>query len=666
MRFKNVSLVIGCFILGFLNPALALEIPSGDKILVGDVDWNNTATDKIRAEAITSESSTINDLKDVDTIVDAPVKDEVLKWNGTKWVPAAYDYSFVFVFNTFTDDQTSPQLLGTNIWKAVGAITFGATYDNGPPDSMVVVVSGDFDNSGSSGWTANSLTFVPGTKTSQATLQATNYPDDPNDTITFTATADAEATKNTTVNFQNYTRWGTTSAAGTLSDANIQALANYDLINDTTQSFGTLNPGAGEFIALAYPDRLGTLGSTVFRHLGMTAGFALQDINPHVNSAGYSENYNVYKSTLSNMGSGTFQTTGTLLNQVRYKGVDIAAYDSAFITALTSTDIDDDSTQTATESGWSVVMGATNYSFIAVPSRWNLSTAQFRYLTDGVELQAAFTEEGSNIAWQNAAGYTENYDIFKSAIQNMNDGSIGVGNSAERLRYYWGYTTVSSGFDEAEVEAINNNTINQTNDETQTWGSFDPPASNYINLAISGDCTDLTVGTDYETDGSRGTSFLFDGLTAAINTKESVNVTNEFGYVQAYDVYGGTQANPGDGSGSLVTATATTTWNYLGYGKSTDTTADTDTINEIFGQAKEISNTRTGAPRFTVTAGVGEYIWYIYPKRLGTSVFIVGGFEGGFEAVQTVDFVNINGWGEQYYCYRSTNANLGVTAVTVQ
>ena len=77
----------------------------------------------------------------------------------------------------------------------------------------------------------------------------------------------------------------------------------------------------------------------------------------------------------------------------------------------------------------------------------------------------------------------------------------------------------------------------------------------------------------------------------------------------------------------------------------------------------ELSNTK--AKTFTVTAGVGEYIWYCYPSRLGTSTFWVGGFEGGFEAPETVSRTNDSGYVEDYYCYRSTNSNLGATTVAV-
>lgn len=68
---------------------------------------------------------------------------------------------------------------------------------------------------------------------------------------------------------------------------------------------------------------------------------------------------------------------------------------------------------------------------------------------------------------------------------------------------------------------------------------------------------------------------------------------------------------------------------------------------------------------FTATAGEGQYIWYILPKRLGTCSFKVGGFDGGFTLLKTEQLTNANGYKEDYYIYRSDNAALGETTVTV-
>ena len=78
----------------------------------------------------------------------------------------------------------------------------------------------------------------------------------------------------------------------------------------------------------------------------------------------------------------------------------------------------------------------------------------------------------------------------------------------------------------------------------------------------------------------------------------------------------------------------------------------------------ELRNTRKKT--FTVTAGVDQYIYYAYPSRYGNAVFMVGGFEGGFEKVLTTEITNASQYTEEYVIYRSTNQNLGATTVSVE
>lgn len=75
--------------------------------------------------------------------------------------------------------------------------------------------------------------------------------------------------------------------------------------------------------------------------------------------------------------------------------------------------------------------------------------------------------------------------------------------------------------------------------------------------------------------------------------------------------------------------------------------------------------TSTRARTITVDAAAGEYIWYALPVRLGKCSFAVGGFTGGFDLVDTIDFTNASGYTEQYYIYRSTNLVPGETKVVI-
>ena len=71
------------------------------------------------------------------------------------------------------------------------------------------------------------------------------------------------------------------------------------------------------------------------------------------------------------------------------------------------------------------------------------------------------------------------------------------------------------------------------------------------------------------------------------------------------------------------------------------------------------------AKTFSIDSGVDQYVWYALPSRYGTPVFNVGGFDGGFAKVNTISFVNLSGYTEEYAVYRSDNSNIGKKTVKV-
>ena len=96
-------------------------------------------------------------------------------------------------------------------------------------------------------------------------------------------------------------------------------------------------------------------------------------------------------------------------------------------------------------------------------------------------------------------------------------------------------------------------------------------------------------------------------------------------------------------------------------GKSSSTTNDSALINSL---TKVLSDSK--ARTITVNAGTREYIYYCLPSRLGTPNFNVGGFDGGFDKVETVSFTNSDGYTENYDIYKSNNANLGNTTIVIK
>ena len=280
----------------------------------------------------------------------------------------------------------------------------------------------------------------------------------------------------------------------------------------------------------------------------------------------------------------------------------------------------------------------------------------------------AVTPLKETVAHSNAAGNskTENFYVYASLLQNLDDvhsNSFTTIVSATPQNYIRvGEDDLDTGWAEADLLALT------FKDSTETYNSitattFDPGALNYVIVAYPDRLGALTIGTDYEDDGNQGTSFRFDGVTAAFQATENTWLTNEAGFREEYKVYPSVNQNIGDGTGVLTTINGTTALNYMYFGSDTASPVteaeienlDTKLTGYGFTNGRQIK--ATAAETVTFTAGGGEYVWYCYPKRLGTVSFVVGGFPGGFqETPVTINNVeNHNGWTEDYYGYRSDN-----------
>lgn len=98
------------------------------------------------------------------------------------------------------------------------------------------------------------------------------------------------------------------------------------------------------------------------------------------------------------------------------------------------------------------------------------------------------------------------------------------------------------------------------------------------------------------------------------------------------------------------------------WGVSNKESLESADILSLASSALASSRTRT----FSVNAGTGEYIYYTIPSSFGTPTFNVGGFDGGFVKVGTVNHRNASGYTQDYDVWKSVNAALGQTSVTVK
>lgn len=242
-------------------------------------------------------TDSIDVLADVDTTTDPPVKNEVLKWNGTNWVPTAYNASFTFSIATFTCTSGTTATvfeMGTasSQWKAIGAMSFSATYSNGP------ATGGYISHTGWSNLTMGGTGYVG--PTTNAT--AANYPSSVGGTKVFTLNA-TDGTDNDTeaITYYFYNRrfWGISTVASGYTEANVEGLANNELSNSRAKTF-SVTAGASDYIIYAYPSRL---GSATFTVGGFEGGFQSPETVSITNASGFTENYYVYRSTNVNLGT---------------------------------------------------------------------------------------------------------------------------------------------------------------------------------------------------------------------------------------------------------------------------------------------------------------------------------------------------------------------------
>ena len=115
-----------------------------------------------------------------------------------------------------------------------------------------------------------------------------------------------------------------------------------------------------------------------------------------------------------------------------------------------------------------------------------------------------------------------------------------------------------------------------------------------------------------------------------------------------------------DGKGDFNKSISFNFLNGRYWGVSNASTHDSDFILSL---SKELSSSKSKT--FTVNCGEGQYIYYCVPLSFGNCNFKVGGFDGGFNKIDTIEFTNASGFTESYNIYKSTNSNLGNTTVVV-
>lgn len=423
----------------------AAAVLADDAIVTGDggakgvqtgdvlIDASNNITGVVGLTAVTITPTTIaasvDVLNDVDTTSDAPDLNEVLKWDGSNWVPgtAGVTDEFTFTIDTFAGTETdSNQLIGAGTWVASGAMSFSATYSNAPGGmTALVTMTGT-----ATGWSTLVMDPVTG---AEPTVAATSYPASPGDTVTFTLTQNADGSSAIdTVQFNNTMRYGANNLAqGNQDTASLEALAEVSGPNESRSQTIHNIANDGNYVTFAYATRLTAVSDIeqirINTGLGyVTAAFAAAattlkpDLQTAVadvdNSAGYSENVDCVTSLIAGLadGSNDFQLSGTSAasNYIFWGELNKA---SGYTEADVEDNIADEPGQVVSNlidaREMTVNAAGGEYTYIAYPARLGALTS---IIIGGFESIGDFTVDSTTLAITNDGGYQENYRVYVS------------------------------------------------------------------------------------------------------------------------------------------------------------------------------------------------------------------------------------------------------------
>lgn len=373
------------------------HIPMGKKynpFLIGNLDETGEA----------SSIANIDDLEDVDTT--GVAKNEVIKWNGSMWVAAGVNESFTFSIASFTSNLGSTTVeIGSGTWLAIGAITFTASYTNGPPITAYIACSS---------WGSNLNLSTP--FTSIASSETTAYPGTKDSTIVFTLNAVNGESSNSSVTatFRNRIRWGVTTKTSGYTSSDVTGLSGSTLSNSPSQS-QSINATSGQYLLFAYPSSYTSIHATGFLFNSVSCPFQAFETVSVTNASGFTENYKVYRSTNAALGNSTLttSTSSNLINPIYYGISTVSSgFTEANVEALATSTVSNTKGRTI-----SVTAGASEYIVYALPTR--LGTVTFT-----VGGFAGGFQSPETVSITNVNGYTENYYVYRSTNTNLGSTTV--------------------------------------------------------------------------------------------------------------------------------------------------------------------------------------------------------------------------------------------------
>lgn len=122
-----------------------------------------------------------------------------------------------------------------------------------------------------------------------------------------------------------------------------------------------------------------------------------------------------------------------------------------------------------------------------------------------------------------------------------------------------------------------------------------------------------------------------------------------------------------DGTKDASKSITFTFQNKVYYGVSPETVSGNVNSAFILGlTGSKFASSKSSVGTITANAEAGNYIFYAQPASFAEPTFNIGGFDTTFPLFATIDFTNASGHQESYKVYRSNQAGLGSTSMTVK
>lgn len=286
------------------------------------------------------------------------------------------------------------------------------------------------------------------------------------------------------------------------------------------------------------------------------------------------------------------------------------------------------------------------------------------------EYQALLTLAGNKVDKVDGKGLSTN-DFTDELYQKLNElyDKATLDSKFDSLTSRVSALEMASGGDPTEITAADVKYTESDGTETTVKAVLDELL--YVDLTVSvtsptpttqeigAELSNLVINWTYNK--SNIVSQSFNGSNLPDTEQRSYTVEGPVTTNTTYTVKGN------DGTKDASKSITFTFQNKVYYGVSPETVSGNVNSAFILGlTGSKFASSKSSVGTISANAEAGNYIFYAQPASFAEPTFNIGGFDTTFPLFATIDFTNASGHQESYKVYRSNQAGLGSTSMTVK